>query len=256
MTVRLGATTFNGAADVDGHRFVLSDIAGWEFPDVDLSLESLHQDGAALAQLRLPSRSIVLSGIAHAQTPAGVWLVRRKLAAAAGLIRAPGTLYVDEASPGVPTQAQVYAAQPLRVRRAGPYGVEFAISLVALDPRKYSQTLTDTGAQAGALTVNNPGNYPTPPTIEFAGPLGPYWVLTNSTDGAKFIRFDVALATGTTLTVDFAAQTVTHSGGASWYQYMSTTSQWWELLVGNNSITFDRQANTGTWRAKYRAAYL
>lgn len=134
--ITLGGITFGGAPDGDGDRFVVGEIDGWELPGVSLTLvDRPIEAGAVVARARYTAQAITLAGHGISQTPAGVWRVRNKLAAACDLVTTGGTLTVEEPS-GV-VSIDVRLADTLRCRRAGPYAVEFEISLVAPDPVKY-----------------------------------------------------------------------------------------------------------------------
>lgn len=255
-TVRLGSITFGGGPDGDGDNFVLTEVEGWEFPQVDMASASRADDGDVLSRLRLGGRAITLVGTASTSSIDNVWRVRKKLATAVGaLVRAAGTLYVDEASVGALTQASVRVSQPMRVKRYGPYAVQFEIPLMAFDPRKYAQTATtSSGSALGAVAVTNDGNYPSPPTLVIHGASTNPRV-TNAQDGSKMLKLQVAIAGGASATIDVAARTITHSSGASWYQYLTTDSQWWELYPGVNNLTFASDSG-GTLDVSFRSAYI
>lgn len=134
--ITLGTLTFNAGPDVDGDRFVIGEIAGWESAGVEQTgLERPLSDGAIVGRGRRTSRAVTLVGHASSNTLTGMWRARRKLAAACdALVAASGTLSVDEGSATYALTVRLAGA--VDTRQAGPYGVEFAINLVAADPVK------------------------------------------------------------------------------------------------------------------------
>lgn len=134
--VTLGTLTFNAGPDSDGDRFVVGEIIGWEGAGIEQTmLQRPLSDGAVFGRGRRTSRAIVLSGHASSSTLEGMWRARRKLAAGCdALIDASGTLTVDE---GTATYSlTVRLADAPDTRQAGPYGVEFSITLIAANPAK------------------------------------------------------------------------------------------------------------------------
>lgn len=135
ITVVLGSITFGGAADSDGDRFTLRELAGWTTPPVDLVLvDKPAADGAVIAYGRYKARTVVISGHAVAATRDASWRVRSKLATAANLVSASGTLTVNE--PTAVYTLSVRLAEAIRDRQVGLRVVEFEITLVAANPTK------------------------------------------------------------------------------------------------------------------------
>lgn len=135
--VHLGGIDFGAGPDADGDRFVLGEIDGWDAPDVELVLADRPlSPGGVVARARYTAQAVTLIGHGIAPTPEGVWRVRGKIAAAADLVAASGTLTVDE--PGGDKALTVWLAAAPRIRRAGPYAVEFEIDLIAPDPEKFT----------------------------------------------------------------------------------------------------------------------
>lgn len=130
---------------------------------------------------------------------------------------------------------------------------EVAIQLVAPDPIKYGVTLKSQQLVAAVNVAQVQGTFTNAgdlvdgarPTIEIVGPATNIRV-TNSTDGNRAFRWDGAIATGSTLAVNFSKRTVTLDA-ADAYSGVRTDNQWWELLPGNNTIIYNRDAgNVGT----------
>lgn len=134
--ITLGTLTFNGGPDSDGDRFVIGELDGWEGAGVEQTgLERALSDGAIVGRGRRTSRTVILHGHASSTSLAGMWRARRKLADACDdLVTASGTLTVDEGDDVYSLTVRLAAA--VDTRQAGPYAVEFAISLVAANPAK------------------------------------------------------------------------------------------------------------------------
>src|SRR5687767_1639165 len=134
--VTLGGLTFNAGPDSDRDLFAIGEIAGWDSPGVEQVLvERPLSDGAVVAHGRRAARALSLSGHASGSTIEAGFRARRKLAAAIdALITADGTLTVDEGD--TTYSLTVRLAAEADTRRAGPFGVEFEIPLIAANPAK------------------------------------------------------------------------------------------------------------------------
>lgn len=113
------------------------------------------------------------------------------------------------------------------------------------DPLTYalvesSVTITDgIGVASNSATVTNGGTRPTAALINIVGPcVNPR--LTNAQDASKQIKIDVTVASGHTLVIDIASETITMDGTV---YPPRADNQWWKLVPGGNTITFSR---TGT----------
>jgi hypothetical protein len=139
VTVTLGPITFaaaGAAADGDGDRFTVRDLAGWTGAPVELvTVDKPLSAGAVVVYGRYRGREVVISGHAIASSADTVWRVRNKLEACI-TPGADATLTVNEPSPGSTKTLSVRLADGLRVRPVGPRTVEFEISLFAANPTK------------------------------------------------------------------------------------------------------------------------
>lgn len=152
------------------------------------------------------------------------------------------------ATGGVPVEIAVRRSASPRV--SGNRVKTYLIGLIAADPRVYSQaTNTASGALAlnagvalgGPLAVTNAGSTPTSPTLTVSGPISNP-IFTNVTTG-QVLSLTTTIAAGASVTVDFAARTIVNQAGTSIYASLNyTTSQWWALASGTNSVKV-----TGTW---------
>jgi autotransporter passenger strand-loop-strand repeat protein len=132
--VTLAGLTFNGGPDSDGDQFAIGNIVGWDGPGVEQTgMERPLSDGAVIGRGRRTSRALVLEGHASGSTIADGFRARRKLAVALDtIITADGTLTVDEG--GTVYGITVRLADQPDTAQAGPYAIEFAISLIAANP--------------------------------------------------------------------------------------------------------------------------
>jgi len=143
----------------------------------------------------------------------------------------------------------------------------FTINLLAIDPHIYSQEeLTETvyipsavGGRVyvkvypktygtiqtgGKITCTNNGNYSVIPIVKMYGPLSSPKIRNNN-DSAKEILVNLVVADGDYLEVDFEEKTIMLNSFSSRYNYLSSDSEWWKILPGNNSIEFrDGLGNT------------
>lgn len=141
----------------------------------------------------------------------------------------------------------------------GPY-TPWGVSLLAPDPRLYSDTLTvasydptDAGSDGlvfplgfplvfgaedgvGVLTVENAGTVSTPPVLTVTGPVtNP--AIDNETLGLSVRTQNCGLASGDTLVVDVAERVVRLNGTTSRPDLVDTArTHWWELAPGLNRL--------------------
>jgi tail protein len=109
---------------------------------------------------------------------------------------------------------------------------------------------------AGGVTITNDGNFGARPVVTFHGDLLGL-TLENVTAGKAFHMNDsYLLGAGETLVVDFDARTVLLDGTASRYGDVDSTSQWWELQPGPNSIRLAAHSGTGWAEINHRSAWL
>ncbi|WP_427007201.1 phage distal tail protein [Pseudarthrobacter sp. H2] len=155
----------------------------------------------------------------------------------------------------------------------------FKISLIATDPTIYDNSasglmsVTVNPARGGGITwpitwpitwaagsqpttVNNTGNVTIYPTITLINKMtNPS--ITNQTTGQFFTLTGLTTTAGDTLVIDMKNRTVLLNGG-SVLPFVTSSSSWWPLLPGNNSINLttadgtDTTVATVSWRSGYR----
>lgn len=132
----------------------------------------------------------------------------------------------------------------------------------APDPRIYSmvENVTDiviaASTSSASGTVTNGGDFEMFPVLEIIGE-GTNPRVTNNTLG-RAVRFDLTMAAGDTLRLDFARKTATLNGAEA-YQFKRGDNQWWDLLAGGNSVTVSRgnaPVGTQTFRFRHRDAWV
>lgn len=150
---------------------------------------------------------------------------------------------------------QFYAADP-RVYEDTASTVTIGLPS-AVGGRTYNRTYNLTyGAVSAANTAvaTNVGTYPTKPVVTLIGPVDTPYV-QNTTTG-QFLKFNIVLATGDTLAIDFDARSVVLNGTASRRSALSVDSQWFDLNPGSNTLLysaagFTASTATVTWRSAY-----
>ncbi len=116
--------------------------------------------------------------------------------------------------------------------------VDWNVQFIAQDPRIYADTAStlDIFANPGPTSgiASNAGKFETRPVLTLTGP-GTTWTIKNTSDGNKFIKWNGALTAGQTAVIDLLDKTVLKLG-VSDYGNFDSTSVWWVLLPGSNTI--------------------
>lgn len=144
---------------------------------------------------------------------------------------------------------------------AGGEVIRWGCELVAPDPRLYETTLnTQQRTGTGSVVVNNAGNIATPAFVQIEGAtnLGGLFITNETLDQMVQLTSVPALLAGETLDVDTGERTVMHDGDWSPGLVTPSTSDWWLLTPGSNTITVTGsalQAGT-TIRVRWRNARI
>jgi hypothetical protein len=233
VVVTLGAVTLgDGAVDANGATWNLSELDGWDSPELRATVLALAgEDRAANGPILYNARALSLKGNCVTPTDAGFWASRTKLSTATLLTTTDGTLTVAET-----------ATKKIAVRRAGRvlmrpmgglFGFEFEVPLIAADPRILANTATTI---AGAGTATNTGNFKASPVLTVTGAAAGPIVIANTTAG-KTVTITTSVPGGQALVVDFRARTILLNG-VNRYDLVAATPQWFDIAPGANTITY------------------
>lgn len=115
--------------------------------------------------------------------------------------------------------------------------------------------ITFASSTGGTATVTNAGNGPAYPTITFTGPLTNPRLLNVTTN--REVAFTYTIAAGSSVIVDVKAKTITEAG-VNRYNKRTSTSKWWMLQPGNNSLFLNTSssADTGTCKIEFRDSFI
>lgn len=149
---------------------------------------------------------------------------------------------------------------------------------VATDPRKYdvdqSSATTGLSAASGGLTFSasapfvfgtggagstmscqNDGTFDAPWVATFTGPLvAPELVHVDT--GKRLTLSGASLVAGDSLVLDSKTRTVLLNGTATRYSWLTSTSQWFDLSPGANSITLNGASGSGSVSITWRSAWV
>jgi phage-related protein len=151
------------------------------------------------------------------------------------------------------------------------------IEMVATDPRLYADTessqaiaLPSAGggltfnaspnltfgavSTGGEQTLNNAGTFKTSPVFKILGPVTDPRLINTTTD--ETWHWEGTVASGDFLTVDMEDRTVLLNGTASRYDGLTSSSVFWDLAPGDNSVqyraaAFTASTATATWRSAW-----
>lgn len=254
----LAGTTFGvGTSLANGSRIVVTEISGLDLPEVNATTSVRSASHGSFVTARYhKERVMVISGRINssaanyaADTYTLKQLFQRRTSDVLFSFQLPGQgiTYINVKSFGVR-----YA---IRNVETAVGLIDFQATLVAGDPRIYSNTASSGTVAVGAnANFTNAGIFPAPTTMVLAGPLtNP--TITNTTTGDT-IGFVITLAAGQSLTVSSIDQTV-YNGSTSQYSTVSGTNKTFiELAAGVNNISLAASAGTGNLTVNYRSTWL
>lgn len=127
---------------------------------------------------------------------------------------------------------------------------DVVVKLKAKDPRKYLQQQS---TLSGSGTANNVGTYPTPVviTITASGATSTSLQIANTTTGQS-IYVGTALANNDVLVIDTQYHTA-KKNGTDTRSLLTSSTAWWTLNPGNNTITITNGTNATISTAWYPA---
>jgi hypothetical protein len=150
----------------------------------------------------------------------------------------------------VATDPRIYDATPWRVVTALPSGTG-GLSFPATSPLYF-----DAQSETGDIEAENQGTFPVAPVIRIDGPV------TNPTvthlEKGSTLDFTITLGASDYLIIDNESRSVLLNGTSNRYSTLTSTSQWWDLDPGDNTIRFRSDTNTeaAVMTAYYRSAWL
>lgn len=100
------------------------------------------------------------------------------------------------------------------------------------------------GSSSQSETITNFGTFGSKPTLSITGPAtNPR--IANAGDGNKSIKLDVVLSGTDTVVIDTYRKTV-KLNGIDRFDLVRADNQWWEVLPGAQSVTYNRTGSTGS----------
>jgi hypothetical protein len=235
------------------------------------------RDGGYVGSQFYGMRLITLTGVFFAGSAAALETARRNLASALATSSVTMTITTNAGNQYLINCNLDSLDMPIqRAISTAP----FKISLIATDPTIYDNSasglmsVTVNPARGGGITwpitwpitwaagsqpttVNNTGNVTVYPTITLTDQMtNP--TITNQTTGQFFTLTGFTTSAGDVLIIDMANRTVLLNGG-SVLPFVTTTSSWWPLIPGNNTVNLntangaDTTVATVKWRSGYRA---
>lgn len=223
------------------------DDSGFEGATVRTSADDIAEGhGQVFGSFYHGARSFTLEVmLIRPQNWATAFANRDKLFRAFNAMAADGTIVWTETG-GSARQINFRREQPPRGPDADAHVL---LSGICADPRIYSVAALPSGSP-----ITNAGNVGSPPTFTLT-PTGGNVVITNTTT-SQALTLQVGagfLSTGSAVTVNFGAKTVTQ-GGTSKYQAVTfPSSVWWEIIPGSNSYTV---SNASSVSISVRSAWL
>lgn len=271
-----GADTVNfGIVDDDGTAWIWCGVDGWDGPGTAGQVVQRAGDHGGWSSPQYFAPRVLTLRISVSAPSQTLRDAARALVQKVVPVSDLATLRFDEPTP---KQISVRRSGMLAESCVNLVSCDFAIGLVAPDPRKYAtvariasayapNTTSLTGitppltpplalpAQppAGEVTVANDGNIDTRPTITITGVnTGPS--ITNITTGQVISWPTVSLAAGDVLAVDLDARRATVNGA---FAPAAVTSSWWTVPPGGATVQLGGTSDgTSLMTVTSRDAYL
>ena len=97
--------------------------------------------------------------------------------------------------------------------------------------------------ESGTVIIDNQGNFDTPPVVVFNGPIVNPRI--SSVNLGRFLGFELSIATGDYLEVNFRDKTALLNGTASRYNNRVFGSSWFPLVPGVNVLQYSAASGSG-----------
>lgn len=279
----IGTLSFITNNVVNPNFILQTPITGLDFPEIRTNYYSrAGQDGGIVSSMFYDKRSIQLTGIIYANDPTTFEQSRQALATAC---------QISKDSSGYPVPIKVsfttlannsyffnaYIDRPVYDYKDPNYST-FMVTMTATNSFLQGATqvvssaivrasgggfilpvilpITSSAGVGGTGSVTNSGTAPAYPILTLTGPLtNPY--IQNSTVG-KFMQLNRTIAAGEVVTIDMYNKTILLNGSSSLISSKSSTSDWWYIAPGTNTITLSTAStsDTGNVALSFYSAYL
>ena len=232
-------TTNYEVADANGALWYTTDLEGWDSPTMRQSIANpTNRHGGIISESLFGVRSLVVKGICKAPSEAAFWISYNRLLSVLANVNVDISLIVYETTPKF---VSVRRADNIRIRFIGVGSFEFEIPLVAVDPLKYSATLHSSAYGA----VTNAGVFNSPHVVITTTSTGTPSFSNSSYGVSASLDFVSSIPSGTV--IDMKNRTV-QNGVTDHYGATATTSTWWHLVPGANSLGISGVSATIAYR--------
>jgi hypothetical protein len=241
---------------------VLAGAEGLGMPPVEHTTRPMpYEHGEDHLGWRIGSRTVNLRVVDHALTRTAMWQHRRRWLQAFNPEKGEGQLKVvlPDASERR-LNARIVGGLSLDAKdRQGPTTQVDVIQVVATDPFPYDPTqevVIDyfAGAASVDLSCANSGDVPTNPEIVLTGPVTSPSI-EHVGSGSK-LEIDYSLAAGARMTIDCGDATITLADDTNMMYAVSTSSDFFDLDRGANTIRISAAGGTGRCDVRYYHRYL
>lgn len=211
-------------------------------------------------------RTIELMGVVGANTPTATWQAFDQIKGILARLANDEDVILRIGREGIGVERALVRVDADVDCNVLPNGIKWGVQLVAADPRFYSDVLkqgdydpTVVGAggvsfpmefpfifgqvQSGTVTVENQGNFKSPPAITIEGPVTDP-AIDNETTG-ETITLDVTIIAGDELMIDVERRRTTLNGALRPDLIVPGSTTWWELIPGGNQIRLRGSAMVG-----------
>ena len=260
----LGTIDFNSVVDGDGTRWGCDSIEGWyDGPSMRQgTLNVAGEWGGVVTENLYGPRMLLLRGWAVPGSAVTTAQMVDKLNNVSNATTGTVTLKVDE-NPAKQVNAKRNGETRVRLMGGSERILEFEVPLIAPDPRKYSQTLTQTtitlgsGVSSNSATIPNAGTvamYPESIVISGTG-TQPLTV----TVGTRAVTLTTSLSTNRYILYPQTGQVYYGASGSEvTHAEYATAAPKFQIAVGGSSMTVTRTGTTGTMTVDVysRAAWI
>lgn len=229
MIVHIGDITLNNdVADGNGSKWYVTEMEGWDSPDVRAgTLELPGQHGEVPVEGTYTARHIVVKGLCKAISASAFYASWYYLASQTNYLGRRTFMFSVEED--IRRQCAVSRAGKLHMQHVGVGAFTFDVMLRADDPRKYDYT-----------EQSEPFNAATPETLTNDGIAATYPRITLNGTGSPVISIgdltwtaSASIPSGTV--IDMKAQTVLNAG-TSYFDSVDLSSEWPWLEPGPNTV--------------------